>query len=68
MKNKEARKILRRTYNNLARAVNATADLTVLFGEIGDKRAKKAEQAVALIMKAQEILNPLAEDEDIGLI
>lgn len=68
MKNKEARKILQRTYNNLARAVNAASDLEVLFSNEKDVRVKRAEKAVDLIMRAQQILNRLAEDDDIGLI
>jgi hypothetical protein len=66
--NKEARKILRRVYNNLARSVEAAADLEVFFSKEDDKRLFKAREAVRLIMKAQETVNPLAEDEDIRLV
>jgi len=67
-RNKEARKALQRAYNNLARSIDAIADLEAIFDKDLDMRYFKAEKAAGLIMKAQEVLNPMAEDEDIGLI
>lgn len=68
MKNKEASKALRRVYTNLARAVNAAADLEIIFSKENDNRLFKAREAVRLILKAQETVNPLAEDDDIRLV
>ena len=67
-KNKEASKALRRIYNNLARSVDATIDLQLLLEEQKDKRASKAKRAANLLIKCQQILNPLAEDDDIRLL
>ena len=66
--NKKAKRALQRAYNNLARSVDAAADLACVFRDQKDKRKAKAEKAIELIWKAQDLLNPLAEDEDIGLI
>lgn len=64
--NEKARQSLQKLYDSLGEAVNAAADLEIIFGK--DKRAAKARKAASLIMKTQELMNPLAEDEDIDLI
>lgn len=57
---------LQKLYDHLAAAINAAADLQIVFAN--DKRSVKAKKAVSLIMKTQELMNPLAEDEDINLV
>lgn len=66
-KNIKVSRALRRTYSNLARAVNAAADLQQALFIQQDERTSKATKVIDLIMKAQDILNPIAEDEDIYL-
>lgn len=66
--NKEAKKALRRIYNNLARSVEASADLAQVFRNKKDKRLKKAEKLINLVMDVQEFINPMGEDEDIGIV
>jgi uncharacterized protein YutE (UPF0331/DUF86 family) len=63
----EAIKFLQKVYDSLDVAVNSAADLAVTFGNQKDKRKVKADKAVVLIMKAQELINSLCQDEDIYL-
>ena len=62
------RKELNIAYDALGDAINATDAVSNLFASEKDKRFKVCDRATNLIMKVQEILNPLAQDEDIGLI
>lgn len=64
----DAIKCLQRLYDSLAEAVNAAADLEVHFKKNKDKRVKRVSFAIGQIMSAQDIMNPLAEDEDIQLV
>lgn len=66
--NVKARDSLGKLYAHLAEAVNAASDLSVLFEFEKDKRKLKAEKAVGLIMKIQDLMNPMAEDEDIQIV
>lgn len=71
--NKEAKEKLQSLYNNLALAINDAIDLKLIF-DCDDKKDKKNKRALAahkatlLIMKAQELMNPIAEDDDIRIV
>ena len=65
--NKDAKKCLRRAYSNLAHSINAVADLETVFRKQKDKRLVITNRVIEIIMAAQGVLNPLAEDEDIRI-
>lgn len=65
MKNAEMKKLLQRSCAKLAAAVDNVAELEELFHSDNDPRTKKMHKAVEFIMRAQDIVNPIAEEEDI---
>ena len=66
--NTKAQNALQRLYNGLEDAVNAAGDIERIFSELKDKRSLKALKAIKLIMQVQELMNPMAEDEDIDIV
>lgn len=63
-----ARSKLKITYSALAKAINATGDLESHFLANGDNRHREVMAVVFHLMCAQNILNPLAENDDIRLV
>ena len=63
-----AQKALQRLYNGLDEAVNAAGDLERILANDKKKRGLKALKALGLIMKVQELMNPMAEDDDIDIV
>ena len=55
-------------YDLLGDAVSEASDLERAFKNDKKKRNVKAAKAVRLIMQIQQLLNPIAEDDDIQLI
>lgn len=66
--NLRAKEALVRLYNGLDEAVNAAGDLERILANDKKKRGAKALKAVKLIMQVQELMNPMAEDEDIDIV
>lgn len=65
--NTEFRDNLEVILDSLNEAINTASVLESLFSLANDKRELKISKAVSLIMKVQELLISLAEDEDINL-
>lgn len=59
---------LQSSYDILEKACNAISDVQIIFHNMKDSRAKTTIKALEAVMKAQEILNPMAEDEDIRIV